>query len=104
MTLLALILFTAVSFADDCPVGNLKACQEHLKKEYAKNDIADFAANFDKICAVNPKFSCIKIIVRGDMAEEKKEQLKKRGSKANFFEVTKSGETYLYVLTEKTGK
>ena len=104
MNLLSVLLLSAVTLADNCPAGNIKACQDYLKKEYAKNEIAEFAFSFDQVCNSNPKFSCIKIIVRGDIAEEKKEQTKKRGSKAAFFEVTKSGETYLYVLTEKMPK
>ena len=104
MTLLSVLLLSTVSFANNCPVGNIKACQDYLKQEHAKNEIAEFAVSFDQVCNLNPKFSCIKIIVRGDMTEEKKEQTKKRGPKAAFFEVTNGGETYLYVLTEKSPK
>lgn len=102
MTLLTVLLLSVVSFADTCPVGNIKACQDYLKNVHAKVDNAEFAVSFDQVCGANPKFSCVKIIVRGDMKDERKEQLKRRGPKAAFYEVTNSGETYLYVLTGKT--
>ncbi len=102
MALLTVLLLSILSFAETCPIGNIKACQDHLKKEHSKIDNAEFAVSFDQVCSANPKFSCVKIIVRGDMKDEKKEQLKRRGPKAAFFEVSQSGETYLYVLTAKT--
>ena len=104
MTLLTVLLLSVLSFADNCPIGNIKACQDYLNKEHAKKETSEFALSFDQVCSKNPKFSCIKIIVRADMAEEKKEQTKKRGPKATFYEVTNGGETYLYVLTEKAPK
>lgn len=102
MALLTVLLLSVVSFADTCPVGNIKACQDYLKKEHSKMENAEFVVSFDQVCGANPKFSCVKIIVRGDMVDEKKEQLKRRGPKAAFFEVASGGETYLYVLNVKT--
>ena len=55
MTLLSVLLLSAVSFANNCPVGNIKACQDYLKQEHAKNEIAEFAVSFDQVCNLNPK-------------------------------------------------
>ena len=97
-----LFQFIIPSYAGNCPLGSLKECQKFLKIEHAKGDNVAFATAYNEICSENLKFSCVKVTVRGDVAEEKKEQAKKKGNKASLFEVTLDGETYIYILAEKT--
>ena len=103
MILFLAAFFISAAFAAgaNCPVGNLKSCSDFLKTEHAKTNDLGFATAYNEICSENPKFSCIKVIVRGDMQVELKEQLKKRGPKASLFQVTLNGETFIFVLTEK---
>ena len=97
----AFFISAAIAAGANCPVGNLKLCSDFLKTEHAKANDLGFATAYNEICSENPKFSCIKVIVRGDVQEELKEQLKKRGSKASLFPVTLDGETFVFVLAEK---
>ena len=101
LSLAVFFISTAFATGANCPVGNLKSCSDFLKTEHAKTNDLVFATAYNEICSENPKFSCIKIIVRGDVQEELKEQLKKRGPKASLFPVTLDGETFVFVLTEK---
>ncbi len=85
-----------------CPVGNLKACQTYLKTQHQKGEAAAFAAAYTEVCATNPKFSCVKIMVRADVNLELKEQTKLRGLKAALYTITLDGENFIYVLSDKS--
>ena len=85
-----------------CPVGNLKVCQSYLKTQHQKGESVAFAAAYSEVCATNPKFSCVKIIVRADVNLELKEQTKFRGPMAALYTLTLDGENFIYVLTDKS--
>lgn len=86
--------------ASNCPTGDLKACQDYLKAEHAKKEEA-FKPKYDEVCNTNAKFSCVKVIVRGDIDEEMKFQIEKRGPKAALYTVEYDGDKYIYILTSK---
>ena len=66
MNFIVALFLSLSAFADSCPVGNLKACQDYLKLQ--QNDPeSSFIEKYNEVCNANPTFSCIKVIVRGDM-------------------------------------
>lgn len=103
MAIIYYFLASNLTFAaPPCPVGNLKVCQTYLKTQHQKGEAAAFAAAYTEVCATNPKFSCVKIIVRADVNLELKEQTKLRGLKAALYTITLDGENFIYVLSDKS--
>jgi hypothetical protein len=93
-------LFLSIALAQICPTGNLKACQDFLKKNYAKPDDANFRKLYEQVCSENKTFSCLKITVRGDVSEVMKEKASER-PKASLFVVKNYEETFIYILDAK---
>ncbi len=96
------LAFNLSQAAPSCPAEDLKGCQQYLKSLSRKTgDSAAFAAAYNEVCSTNPKFSCVKITVRADVAVEMKEQAKIRGPKAALYDLILDGENFIFVLTSK---
>lgn len=90
-----------MAIANVCPIGNLRACQAYLKKNYRKPEDPRFVEKYNQVCLENKTFSCLKITVRGDMTEAMKEQGANRGPNAQLFHVRIFEENYIYILNSK---
>ncbi len=99
--LIFLSFFAGVAQAKDlCKKGDLKDCTAFLKKLNESEKGERFEKAYNEICEENPKFKCVRKVVRGDVKEEMKYSVEEQ-PKAVFFEVTLDEETSIFSLEGK---
>ena len=97
-----LLIFTSMlAMASTCPEGNFAACSKYLKSVHAKNQGRTFVEKYDEVCAANKTFQCIKIVVRGSVADEMKMQGQERGPQSALYAVTLEEEKFIFVFAKK---
>jgi hypothetical protein len=95
------VISTAVQ-AGTCKVGQLRECQRYLQTQMGTIDQGRaFTEKFDQVCSQNNQFLCVKVIVRGDLDDEMKEQLSERGPTAAAYTVKLDDENYIFILAAK---
>ncbi len=96
-----LIFVPILALASSCPKGQYATCEKYLKGVHTKNQGRAFSDKFDEVCNENKTFQCIKIVVRGNVADEMKMQAKERGPQSALYAVTMEEEKFIYVFAKK---
>lgn len=96
-----LLLMSMLVWAQTCPVGDIKACQDYLKVKHKTLKAQQFADAYDVICSENKTFSCVKLTVRDDLDAVMKDQAEKRGDKSALYTVKFETEDFIYILAKK---